>query len=313
MFSWLEFEIQGMQGTDYLILFCVLAVVSAVLLYYSHGAFKRFRFMHGTATSKIRSAAQGHVELKGLGEWLPNDSIISPFSQRRCLWYHCTIEKRKRSGKRTTWTNILDQRSEHLFRLVDDTGDCVVDPDDAHVIPETSKTWYGSSPEDKSRPASGSRWNLVVGLGRYRFRERLITPATQLYALGWFHTVRSNPSEEFISKQVEDLVKHWKTQPERYLRQFDIDQNGKIQKEEWKIIRNEARKQVLARIRSEHRDHNVLSKPRESNQPFILSAIDEETLVSRKRLTAYSSAVGAFMLFAALVILYSIRNPLLLT
>ena len=187
MYSWLEFEIRGMQATDYLVLFCVLAVISGALLFYARGAFKRYRFMDGTATSKVRSAAQGHVELKGLGEWLPNDMITSPFSRSRCLWYHCTIDKRKRSGKRTTWTNILDQRSEHLFRLVDDTGDCIIDPDDAHVVPESERTWYGSSTDAKMNPPSSKGWAFTIGgFGRYRFRERLITPATQLYALGCF-------------------------------------------------------------------------------------------------------------------------------
>ncbi len=312
VFDWLRQEITELPGNDYLVLFGVMSAILLYLLYFAYGAYRRFRFMDGTATSKIRSAAQGHVELKGLGEWLPEDKILSPFSQSRCVWYHCTIDKRKRSGKRTTWTNISDDRSSHLFRLVDDTGDCIIDPDYAHVIAETDRTWYGRSTADSARPPTTRGWLSLSGgsYGSYRFRERLIRTATPMYALGWFHTVRSNPSDEFIDKQVDDLIRQWKLQPQRYLRDYDIDGNGKIQRQEWKLIRTAARREVLARINDEHREHHVMSRPRDSGQPFILSAIEEESLVARKKMKAYSSIAAAFLIFTALVTMYSIRPPL---
>ena len=164
MFSWLEFEILELPRMEYLVILGVLIAVFSYLVYYSFSVIKRFRFMDGTATSRIRSAAQGHVELKGLGEWMPNGEINSPFSKRRCLWYHCTIDKKNRSGKRTTWTNISDERSSHLFLLVDDTGDCIVDPDDARVIPELDITWYGHSTEHRTRaPKKSTRFSLSMG------------------------------------------------------------------------------------------------------------------------------------------------------
>jgi hypothetical protein len=309
MFSRLESGIQGLSSSDYGVLYAMLAVALLFLLYYAYGAFKRYRFMDATATSRIRSAAQGHVELKGLGEFLPEDVITSPFSGRRCIWYHCTIDRKQRRGKRTTWTNISDECSSHLFRLVDDTGDCVIDPDDAYVVPETDLTWYGSSTERRNHPPKTRAWPSL-GLGNYRFRERLIRPATEIYALGWFRTIHSTPSDEFIAKQVEDLVRQWKIQPARYLRDFDFDNNGKIQKDEWKAIRNAARGKVLAELRQQKQQHHVMSRPRDRKQPFILSAQPEEALVGNKKLRAYAAVSGAFAIFSALVIMYSIRPPL---
>ncbi len=309
MFSWLEYEILGMPKTDYLVLLGVLVTLFAYLVYFSYGAFKRFRFMDGTATSKVRSAAQGHVELKGLGEWMPNDSIRSPFSNSRCIWYHCTIEKKKRSGKRTTWTNISDECSSHLFNLVDETGACIIDPEHAHVIPESDLTWYGHDTDYRHRlPARGSWFSLQMG--SYRFRERLIRPASSLYVLGRFRTIHSNPDAGFISKQVDDLVGQWKLQPERYLREFDFDQNSKIQQAEWKAIRAAARRQVLAKINSEQSEHHVISRPREESQPYIISATREEDLVARKKLKAYSAVTAGVLIFSSLVIMFSIRAPL---
>lgn len=309
MFSWLEYEILDISVTDYLVLTGVLLAVLVFLLYYSFIAFKRFRFVDATATSKIRSAAQGHVELKGLGEFMQNDTILSPFSGSRCVWYHCSIDRKTHSGKRTTWTNISDEFSSHLFRLVDDTGECFIDPDHAHVIPASDLTWYGHSKEGRSQPPKKNHL-VSLSLGKYRFRERLIRPATPLYVLGWFRTLYNEPSDEFISRQVEDLIKHWKLQPQRYLRAYDFDRNGLIQKGEWKAIRSEARKQVLANINSQKNEHHVVSRPQEKRQPYILSALGEEQLVARKKLKAYASVALVIVLFCILMLLFSIRAPL---
>ena len=134
----------------------------------------------------------------------------------------------------------------------------------------------GPGTADSARPPSTRGWLSLSGgsYGSYRFRERLIRTATPIYALGWFHTVRSNPSDEFIDKQVDDLIRQWKLQPQRYLRDYDIDGNGKIQRQEWKLIRSAARREVLARINDEHREHHVMSRPQDSRQPFYRAGHD---------------------------------------
>lgn len=309
MFAWLEHEILGMTGIDYLVLLGVLVSVFVYLVVFSFGAFKRYRFMDGTATSKIRSAAQGHVELKGQGEWMPNDTIQSPFSDSRCIWYHCTIDKKGRRGKRSGWTNISDHRSSHLFNLVDETGTCIIDPSDAHVIPEYDHTWYGHDPEFCNQPPSKASW-VSLGIGSYRFRERLIRPASSLYALGWLRTIHSSPSEAFISNKVDDLVRQWKLQPERYLRKFDIDQNSKIQHTEWKVISAAARNQVLTCLKTDQSELHVMSRSEDKAQPYIISAIQEKDLVARKKFTAYAAMVAGFLIFSTLIVLFSFRAPI---
>jgi len=309
MFDWLESELLAMSTADYLLLYAALVVVTGALLYFAFVSSRRYRFMHATATSLIRSAAQGQVELKGLAECLPDGEIRSPFSNSRCIWYHCTIEKRQRSGKRKTWTSILDECSGDLFRIVDATGECIVDPDHAHVIPETDLTWYGGDSSARLKPPRKSQW-ISFGTGAYRFRERLIRPATPVYALGWFRTLQRNPSTESIERQVEELVGQWKIQPERYLREFDLDQNNRIQKDEWKAVRSAARNQVLARINRENQPQHLLSQPENRRLPFILSAEAEEALVAKKQLLTYLSVAGAFLVFSNLVLFSSIRSPL---
>ncbi len=307
MFSSVADELHQLSTTEYIILLLVLLAAMLFLLYVAFMAFRRFRMIDGTATSKIRSAAQGLVELKGLAEFMPGDLQVSPFSERRCVWYRCTIEKHKKSGKHSHWVNVSDELSDGLFHLHDETGACVINPDNAHVIPEIDRSWYGRGMEARfEAPQKSQRVNFG---GKYRFRERLITPATELYALGEFKSFHSNPSEESINSRVEEKVRDWKLQPERYLRDYDLDKNNKIDKNEWSLIRADARKQVLAEITKEQQVQHVLGKPQNSREPYILSAVEEQSLVAKKKLKAYAALAGVLIAFSLLVWCLSIRTP----
>ncbi len=306
MYSWLEQELEGLSAQDYVALVGVMLFVFAALLVFAYGSFKRYRSMDATATSKIRSAAQGYVELKGLAELLPSDVIVSPFSNSRCVWYHCTIDRQHRSGKRTTWSNILDLCSEHLFRIVDETGDCIVDPDYAHVVPETRKTWFGHSTAAQHDPPARSQ-HFSMGGHEYRFRESLIRPATEIYALGWFRTVYNNPAEEYIDKRVGERVADWRLQPQKYLRRFDTDGDGTIRQAEWEKIYAAARHEVRREIDEEAKPQHVLACAEDKGRPFILSAVPEDNLVRRKKWLSHAAVAGAFLIFTALVLMYAAR------
>lgn len=304
----IETELNQLSLNDYKFLLITMIGLCIGLLYLSYTSYQKFRYIHGTATSKIRSASQGYVELKGLGEWMPGDEMHSPFSQSRCLWYHCTVERKGRTGKRASWTNIFDQTSDHIFHLVDETGCCVINPEGAHVIPASSQTWYGSSSKD-SFPPTRKRTQLFgqIGQGDYRFKEELIHPATPIYVLGLFKTIQKNITNELMTDQIEALVKHWKIQPDRYLSQYDTDKNNVIQKKEWQVIRQAAKKEVLAKIDKENKPIHLLSQPTQTGKPFILSTDDEEHLIYIKKRTAYLSIITAFILFIVVLISIDLR------
>lgn len=306
--TWIENELNQLGLDEYTFLLVVMIGLCIGLLYFSYTSYQKFRYIHGTATSKIRSASQGYVELKGLGEWMPGDEMHSPFSQKRCLWYHCTIERKESTGKRSNWTNIFNQTSDHIFHLIDDTGCCVIDPEGAHVIPASSQTWYGSSPQDKF-PPTAKRTLLFgqIGLGDYRFKEQLIQPATPIYGLGLFKTIQKNITNGAVTKRTEALVRHWKIQPDRYLSQYDTNKNGVIQKKEWRLIRQAAKKQILAKIDKENQPIHLLSQPTQKGRPFILSTDNEEHLVFIKKLTAFLSIITGFLLFVGITICVNIR------
>lgn len=283
MQQWLYPFFEGLSPAEYhffnLALFLLL-VFSAYKIYQTN---QRFRFIRDTATSRVVSAAQGYVELKGLGEMLEGGNIVSPFSQRRCLWYQCKIEVKRSSGKRSFWVEESNDISEEVFLLRDETGDCVVIPDGAQVIPSQQRVWYGSGRQSMYQSNLNqsvlSRW---IGFGNYRFTEKLIMVADSLYVIGEFESVRKSINEQSIQQQTDDLVKFWKTQPMRFLKPFDRDNNNKIEKKEWKQIREQAYLQVM----SQHQQPliHTISRGSEKKHPFIISALPEEELLKKKRI-----------------------------
>ncbi len=64
MFQWFEAEVLQLGNVEYLTLLVFMAGLCAYLLYRTHVAYRRFRFMSGTVASRIRSAPQGYVELQ---------------------------------------------------------------------------------------------------------------------------------------------------------------------------------------------------------------------------------------------------------
>lgn len=253
---------------------------------------KRARLMTDTPTAKIRSAPQGYVELCGYGKMLDGPPIHAPLTHAPCVWWWYKIEERRTShsnGKRTTrWVTIDQGRSDALFLLVDDTGECIVDPEAAKVIPEIRQRWHGST----RRPTTGPSNGVFGFLGKYRYVEHRIAPLHPLYVLGQFRSqsVHHNFDEQ---SEVRELLTEWKRDETALLREFDADGNGEIDLNEWEQVRAKAIAQVREKLADQaaHPDIHVLARP-SNRQPFILSAVPQETLVRRYRIQAALAFAG---------------------
>ncbi|MGD8558591.1 MAG: hypothetical protein PVH04_02930, partial [Gammaproteobacteria bacterium] len=103
--------------------------------YFAFVFFRRARIIEDTPTSKIRSAAQGYVELVGHGNTIDGPEIVAPLSKTPCTWYRYKVEKLDDKHDRT----IDSGCSEDLFMLVGETGTCVIDPEGAEVTPTVRK------------------------------------------------------------------------------------------------------------------------------------------------------------------------------
>jgi len=255
--------------------------------------FLRKRIIEDTPTSLIRSAAQGYVELTGIGRFLDGPPIVSPLTGKHCTWYSWQIEERRRSGRRTRWVTVERGTSGELFQLEDETGACVIDPEGASVTATTRDIWYGSS----ARPTTGPGGGGWLSAGRYRYTEHRLLPGEPLYAIGLFQTVGGAGSEFNVDIDMRELLREWKQDSERLLRQFDRNSDGEIDVQEWEAVRKQAYREVMARHaeRKTAEPMNLMAATQDRRRPYILSSVPQDDLVRR----FHYRSIGLIILFFA--------------
>ncbi len=161
--------------------FCVGGAVLCI------GRWSRVRHLQDTPTSRIRSAAQGYTELVGVLGAASESPLFAPLTGERCLWWRYCIEEYRASGKRSSWAVIERGESEGWLRLTDATGECLIDPRGAEVLPAWRRRWTG----DRRHPRGGAPGGLLqlLGMGsRYRYTEERLHAGEPLYAIGEFRS-----------------------------------------------------------------------------------------------------------------------------
>lgn len=279
-------------------LFTLLLVGVTIAAFYGVFRFwRRARLIEDTPTSRIRSASQGYVELDGTAELMEGDPILAPLTLSRCTWYSFKVEKKtehydSKGHRRTSWRTIRSGTSEELFLLVEDTGQCVIDPEGAEVTPSSKDVWLGDSEEwgGGKAPKQGFRF----GDYRYRYTEKRIEPADSLYAIGEFRSV-GGPNEVPNSREeMRQLINDWKKNQAAMLKHFDKDGNGEIDMKEWEVVRKTA-EQVVKRQQAKRATQpatHMMSRPKDG-RPYILSVLPQE--VQSRRYRQY--AAGLLFLF----------------
>ena len=189
------------------------------------GNYRRLRHIADTPTSRVASAAQGYAELIGRADRLPGDRLAARLSGRPCAWYRYQIDSRTSDDK---WSHEESGESDDPFLLVDDTGQCVVDPDGAEIITSHCKVWTS---------------------GGFRYTEWLLLPHDSLYAIGAFATVGGANSHLDADADVSALLGEWKSNRPRLLARFDLDRDGELDLEEWDLARRQAQREVAGRHR----------------------------------------------------------------
>jgi hypothetical protein len=298
--QWLSEYLYSLSPAEFNAFTLVLFIAVLFCFYRVYQIHQRYRFIQDTATSRIASAAQGYIELKGLAELIPDSNIQSPFSNRKCIWYQCKVEIKKTTGKRSYWKEESNQVSEEIFLIRDDSGECIVIPEQAMVTPSQQRVWYGNGLHASHQVPERSGLLSAFGFGNYRFTERLILVADPIYVLGNFESIRRTPDQQTIQQQVKELIRQWKIQPMRYLKPFDLDNNGKIQQQEWDRVKKHAKMQVL----KQHQDQviHTIRKPQEGSHPFLISTKSEQELLNKKRL---SLVLYLMLFFVSLSLLIS--------
>jgi hypothetical protein len=254
------------------------------------------RLIEDTPTSRVRSAAQGYVELAGRCRPLAGTQNLAPLTQRPCVWWKYRVQQRTESGpsgkRRQSWRTISSGRSELPFMLDDGTGECIVQPCGAEILTGESTTWYGSTPWPTQAPGAG----LVRSQGRqYRYFEERIYELEQLCILGQFAT---HATDSGYDPQAETtaLLAEWKQDQARLAERFDRDRDGRVSLSEWEQAREEAKRTVAERQleRPVRAALNVVRRP-DGGQLFLIAAFPEGDVAKKYR----RRAVIAFVGFAA--------------
>ncbi|HEY5264884.1 MAG TPA: GIDE domain-containing protein [Steroidobacteraceae bacterium] len=292
-------------------LICIGLGLAAVYSFWvAFKAWSRSRVIEDTPTSKVRSAAQGYVELSGHGMLPPNAENRAPLTGKPCTWWRYKIEERRYAGRSRSWTTIQNDTSAIPFLLDDGTGQCLIDPRGAEVFPGASNVWYGPSewPQVCIPSGSGIFGRLVDALvtDKYRYTEHRLQAREQVYAIGAFRSL-GGVSIENPDDQVAAVLRDWKQDQGALLARFDSNHDGTISREEWDLARAAARKQVLdgRDAQTQQPGVGVLADPADGRS-FLLAASDGESLARRFRLRALtgllvfvaSTATLAWMLWS---------------
>ncbi|WP_285275183.1 GIDE domain-containing protein [Halopseudomonas bauzanensis] len=274
----------------------ISSVLTLWLLYRMFTRLRRARWVEDTPTSKIRSAAQGLVELVGQVEAGGHAPLLSPLSGRPCLWYRFTVEELQRRGRNTEWRTVERGSSDRPFLLGDGTGTCWVQPAAAEVHPRQRRRWEGN----RRWPLGHKTQTGVLGalLGRrYRYTEEWLHEGDQLYALGWFES-RGGGREAMDAQSIaRQIISRWKADYPDLLARFDRNGDGQLDQAEWEGVRVAAAREAQQQIRSagEAPALHLLVKPPHKGLPFLLSDHHEEQLSQRLRRQSGWSLAGMLL------------------
>ncbi len=290
-----------------LITFLIALVTGIALIAIAFRQRQRYRLIADTPTSKIRSAAQGFVELEGHVQEGSLPLLHSPLGNRQCVWYSYSVDRQVREDKKTRWVSERSGSSTQWFQIDDSTGQCMIDPTGADVNTLHQYTWYGDSLFPATIGDSGHLFNHSLLNNRYRYTERLIFPHEKLYALGHFQSVGGGRDTLNLEQVSGDLIREWKQSYQQLIAQYDSNQDGQIDLQEWQAVKQAAWQQALAQQAEVHTmpTVHVLDRPPGNGRPLLISTHDQRQLLRRARLWSLALnllGIGALYLAAELTL-----------
>ena len=216
------------------------------------------------------------MELIGRGQPFEEALLLSKFTQLPCLWYRYKVEQRTAQNK---WKTIDSGETNETFLLRDDSGACVVDPEQAEIITKHRDQWTKDN---------------------YRYTEWKLIKEDSLYVIGEFRT-QSGAMEFNSREELNALLTEWKKDMPALHARFDLNKDNVLDMEEWLLARQAAIREVEGKMRSAQAqpDINIVSQPHDGKL-FLISNLTPDKLSRRYQfwtwahLAIFFGALSAF-------------------
>jgi len=278
---------------------------------------RRRQLIRATPTAKIATAAKGYAELNGSARNALNTPLRDPITDEPCVWFN--VETEKYDFGKWRWRTVGHARSKRPFAIEDDSGLCLVTPDEAHFVQPKGR---------RIRARFGLRHTLAC-----------IVDGQPLYAIGHLERIDDDATPIVkkpvdptrtpdFERRVSALMREWKNDPARRVQMFDPNRDGKTDAAEMDNARRLARAEIERRLpRVEDQLVNAtplrtdvpkpkvdpyvvdgrpvthwLRKP-DDDRPYIVSAVLEKELIAKERRAGFQYLL-LFILFAAGSLLY---------
>jgi hypothetical protein len=247
------------------------ALIALISFFAWASTFRRSRAIADTPTSKIGSAAQGYVEILGRASNAPESLAPAKMGSLPCVWFRCITYRRTSDNK---WQEIGRETSDSVFEISDETGRCMIDPDDAEVLTTHRRTWYE---------------------GQYKHVEEQLFPGDNIYVLGEFSTIGGANGALDLNADMSVLLEQWKKDRPTLLKRFDLDGNGEVDLKEWQLARNAARREIEKQHRELrlHTGVHVMRNPA-GGQLYLLSNLSPHQLKLRYALWSWFHIIMFF-------------------
>lgn len=240
-------------------LYC-LSLMAAISFIAWLSALRRLRSIRDTPTSRVASAAQGYVELVGRGQFNTATPLISKLRALPCLWYRYKVEEHYQTSKGKRWKTVEKGESDETFVLRDNSGNCIVDPEQAEILTKHRDQWRS---------------------GEYRYTEWKLIKHDNIYVLGEFRTL--NSATAFNARtELNALLTEWKQDMPALHKRFDLNEDGELDMTEWMLARQAAKREVAQkqRVAQAQPDLHLIARPRDGKL-FLISNITPEKLSRR--------------------------------
>ncbi len=247
------------------------------------------RAIDDTPCSRVASAAQGFVELRGFAAPGPAGPLRAHLSGTECVWYRWTIETRQRDSH---WRVVEQGDCGQPLLLRDASGACLIEPRDFTITLARKRQWTGHG-----APPAGLLGSLRPA-DELRHTEEMILEHEPLYALGEFVTEQAAAGFD-VARETTRIVADWKRDMAALKARFDANGDGEFSTPEWQRVREAARAEAeaqRARLAKGPVRHLLRAARR---RPSLLGTLEDGQLERRAR--RYATLMLA-LFFAALAV-----------